>query len=651
LFRFSVVADRSAPVRYGVALAAVLVAALLRVAFEPLWGDRLPFFTFYPAVMLAGWCGGFRAGILATLVSALAHLVWPAEGHPWPPDAGETAVVALFTALGFGISAVTESLHRSRRRLEAAGAESRRLSQERLALLDSTGQGIFGVDLDGGCTFINLACAEMLGRPPGDVLGRAMHDLLHPRRADGRPYPRAECPLAAAMHAGQAAVLVDEDVWRRDGSCFPAEYSLWPVTVDGRIIGSVVSLTDLTERRRIEAEIRRLAAEQEAARAEAEQANRAKDDFLAVLSHELRTPLTAMLGWIGMLRSGRLPADRARYALEVIDRNTRMQAQLINDLLDVSRIVAGKMAVDRTPVDLAAVVVRAAGSAQREAEAKGIDLVSSITPSAGPVMGDVTRLEQIVTNLLGNALKFTPAEGRVDVRLDVHDGGARLRVSDTGPGIAADVLPHVFDRFRQAEGSSRRRHEGLGLGLAIVRHLVEAHGGAVRAESAGEGLGATFTVELPIVTAVAAPGRAATGAGPALLPAGETLRGLAVLVVEDHPDSREMIAVALRAAGADVMATPAVADALAVLRARRVDVLVSDLGMPGADGYDLLRRVRTIEARTVAPRLPAIALTAYASAEDRERTLAAGYDAHVAKPVDPGTLCAAVARVAVRSRV
>ncbi len=634
--------------QYAIPLLAVLVAALTRVAIEPLWGARLPFFTFYPAVMASAWCCGFRAGLLATLGSvAVIDYLWLGEVFDFGGgrELGEIVALALFTLVGLGISWASESAHRYHRRLEATAAAERRLLQERMALLECAAQGLFGVDREGRCTFINRACAEMLGWPAGEVLGRDMHALLHPRRPDGRPYPREDCAIYRAVELGTAAFVSDELVWRRDGTSFPAEYAAQPLLVDGRVVGSIVALSDLTQRQRTDAEIGRLLDAERAARAEAEAANRAKDEFLAVLSHELRTPLTAMLGWIALLRPGRLPADRTRYALDVIERNARMQAQLINDLLDVSRIVAGKMELNRLPVDLAGVVLRVVESAQREAEAKGIRVTTAVDPGAGPVLGDATRLEQVVGNIMANAIKFTPAEGLIAVTLDRHRGRARLRVTDTGPGIAPDVLPHVFERFRQAESSSRRRHEGLGLGLAIVHHLVDTHGGSVRAENGREG-GATFTVELPVLTVQPVVVSPASGAA-----APVRLDGLGVLLVEDHADSRETIALTLESFGAAVTAVPAVADALTVLRDRSVDILVSDLGMPGADGFDLIRRIRWQEDRGGRPRLPAIALTAYASAEDRERALAAGYDAHVAKPVDADELGAALARLASRSRV
>jgi signal transduction histidine kinase/CheY-like chemotaxis protein len=388
----------------------------------------------------------------------------------------------------------------------------------------------------------------------------------------------------------------------------------------------------------------RLLAGEQSARAEAESANRGKDEFLAVLSHELRTPLTAMLGWVRMLRTGRLePAQHAR-ALETIERNTRLQSQLINDLLDVSRIVAGKLQLDYQAVDLLAVVDDTVDSLRRDAEARGLTLQTSLDPATGPVLGDATRLQQVVGNLLSNAMKFTPAGGRITVDLRPDGAGSCLMVTDTGIGIEASVLPHIFDRFRQADTTSRRGHGGLGLGLAIVRHLVELHGGTVRAESGGRDAGTTFIVRLPSVSVPVPAVR------PDRSPAGEDavrLDGVRVLVVDDHGDGRELVSMVLRRCGAHTRTAASAAEALEHLARAPVDVLVTDLGMPGADGFDLLRRVRALEGGAA---VRAIALTAFAAADDRDRVLAAGFQLHVAKPIDPRGLAAAVQSVMAGNR-
>jgi PAS domain S-box-containing protein len=377
--------------------------------------------------------------------------------------------------------------------------------------------------------------------------------------------------------------------------------------------------------------------EAEAARVDAEAANRAKDDFLAVLSHELRTPLTAILGWARVLRTRQVGAEQAGRALESIERNTRLQKQIIDDLLDSSSIVAGKLQLERRHVDLAAVVAAGLEIPLRDAEANGIQMRFGLGPALGQVWGDPVRLQQIVANLAGNAVKFTPAGGTIEVRLERHSEIVRLTVRDTGAGIDPVLLPHIFNRFQQGDSTIRRRHGGLGLGLAIVRSLVELHGGRVRAESAGRGQGATFIVDLPAAAgdvpgvAIEHDPKGASGA--------RRLIGLRILIVEDHDDTRELIGVALSQYGADVVLAGSVAQARAALHESRVDVVVSDLGLPGEDGYDLLH---TIQAQPGGGP-PAIALSAHAGVADREQALAAGFVLHLAKPVDPQDLMEAVA--------
>jgi signal transduction histidine kinase/CheY-like chemotaxis protein len=385
-------------------------------------------------------------------------------------------------------------------------------------------------------------------------------------------------------------------------------------------------------------EAQRRRAEAERARATAEEANRTKDEFLAVLSHELRTPLTAILGWVRLLLTGRLPATRVIDALAAIDRNTRMQTRLIDDLLDVSRIVAGKVELESRPVDLAAVVGEVLTSAAQDPHAAA--LLSKAAIEAGAVVrGDRDRLHQIVTNLVANAVKFTPAGGRVDVRLRRAGEHVELTVRDTGEGIGAEQLPHIFDRFHQVDRSVTRRHGGLGLGLAIVRHLVEAHGGSVRAESAGRGQGACFTVRIPYARDAAR----AVGVAPAGGPRGQrVLAGMRVLFVDDNPEARSLVNAVLEAAGADVSLAASAAEALGALQKRAFDVVVTDIGMPDLDGYDFVMRLRELERAAARPPVCAIALTAYAGAEDRRRALAGGFQGYLAKPIDPGELVQAV---------
>ena len=398
------------------------------------------------------------------------------------------------------------------------------------------------------------------------------------------------------------------------------------------------ALEEATTRRRelVTEQAARVEAEARAEREEA--ANRAKDDFLAVLSHELRTPLNSMLGWVRLLRLGGLDPVRTAHALEVIERNVGQQARLISDLLDVSRIVIGRLELNRQVVDLPALVAGVTDTVRPAAEAKEITLTARLDKEAGPVHGDPDRLRQVVENIVGNAIKFTPRGGHVTIRL-ARENGARLTVTDTGRGIDPEFLPHIFERFRQADSTSTRAHAGLGLGLAIVSHLVELHGGRVSAHSDGEGTGATFTVELPIIAAVL---DTVHEPDEDSQPSSD-LEGVKVLVVEDDPDTRDLLASVLARHGAEPMTAASARDGVEAMRRRPPDVLVCDIAMPGGDGYSFLTAVRAMPGGA---EVPAVALTAYARVEDRERALAAGFDVHLAKPVEPATLVGAVARLA-----
>jgi PAS domain S-box-containing protein len=383
---------------------------------------------------------------------------------------------------------------------------------------------------------------------------------------------------------------------------------------------------------------------------EAEEAARAKEEFVAVLSHELRTPLGAMLGWVSMLRTRRLDADRAAQGLDTLDRNVRLLGRLIDDLLDVSRIVAGKMQLEKRPVDLRPVIEAAVDKLRPDAETNRVTIDIDAGAGDGVVLGDPVRLEQILINLVSNAIKFTPPGGRVSVSLVRADNEVKLVVRDTGEGIDAQVIPYVFDRFRQVDGTRTRRAGGLGLGLAIVRSLAQLHGGTVTAESAGRGSGATFTVALPVLAVRLAEPRRGPAGDPAPRRAGASLQrleGLRVLVVDDHRDSREMIGTVLAEGGATVQLVGSADEALQRLQHWQTDVLISDLGMPGLDGFDLIRAVRAQEEAAAPSRhLVAMALSAYASDEDRARALAAGFQSYAPKPIDPADLVALVARTA-----
>jgi signal transduction histidine kinase/integral membrane sensor domain MASE1/ActR/RegA family two-component response regulator len=404
-------------------------------------------------------------------------------------------------------------------------------------------------------------------------------------------------------------------------------------------IGSQIG--QFVERKGVEEERERLFAGEQAARNEAEEANRLKDEFLATLSHELRTPLTAMLGWLSMLRGGRLDDQTTGHALETVERNAKAQAQLIEDLVDVSRIAGGKMKLEVQPVDLTSLITASVDVLLPAANARGVLIEVSADVGVGLVAGDPARLQQVIWNLLSNAVKFTPRDGYVYVSLRQVESFAEVEVRDTGIGIDPDFLPSVFERFRQAESPVTRAHRGLGLGLAIVRHLVELHGGTVTAHSDGEGLGSSFQIRIPLITsrAVVTDGTVTTESRPS----NRVLQGLRVLLVEDEPDARELLLLTLQVSGATVEAVESAQMALTNLQSFRPDVLLSDVGLPFESGYDLIRKVRALPSDVSA--VPAVALTAFASQKDRDLALAAGFQVHLAKPVEPQALVEIIRRL------
>jgi PAS domain S-box-containing protein len=442
-----------------------------------------------------------------------------------------------------------------------------------------------------------------------------------------------------------------------------------PLTVQGRTLGAITFVStesgrrygptdlafaeDLARRAAASIDNARLYSQAQAARRSAEEASRLKDEFLATVSHELRTPLTAMLGWAHLLRAGYLDEQSAKGAIETIERNARSQSQLIDDLLDVSRIITGKLRLDVRQIDPASFIESAIEALRPAAEAKGVRIQKVMDTGVNSIAGDPARLQQVVWNLLSNAIKFTPRGGRVQVRLERVNSHIEIAVSDTGSGISSNFLPHVFDRFRQADQSTTREYGGLGLGLAIVRHLVELHGGTVRAESHGENQGSTFTVMLPLLTVYQTDRETErvhpkASDAPPLADCPERLDGLTVLVVDDEADTRELLSVVLTRCGAQVLTADSAAQAHDLLERLRPDILVSDIGMPGEDGYELIRRIRSLPVEK-GGRIPAVALTAYARTEDRLRVLRSGYQMHLPKPVEVSELVAIVANLAGRA--
>jgi len=395
------------------------------------------------------------------------------------------------------------------------------------------------------------------------------------------------------------------------------------------------NIRDITDRKRAEKERTLLLAAAQSARAEADSANGVKDEFLATLSHELRTPLTSILGWSHLLTGGRLDKQQTARAIETIARNARAQGRLIDELLDISRIMTGKLCLDLRAVKLAPLIQAVVDDVRPTADAGSIHLETAFDSDVGAILGDLERLQQVIWNLLTNAIKFTPEGGEVHVRLERNDSHVLITVNDSGQGIATEHLPHVFERFRQVDSSNTRSNSGLGLGLSIVRQLVELHGGTVTAESSGENAGATFRVMLPLPSPSEVPNAAektdpkSERIGPT--PAQHSLNGLRVLVVDDEQDTRELVAALLTTCGAQVVSVSSGPEALDQMKQQRFDLLISDIGMPEMNGYDLISRIRQL-GEEQGGRTPAMALTAYAGFDDRKRALAAGYEMHIPKP-------------------
>jgi len=415
------------------------------------------------------------------------------------------------------------------------------------------------------------------------------------------------------------------------------------------VVGVAAQAATAIDNARLFEERERLLESEQAARAAAERMSEIKDEFLATLSHELRTPLGAILGWAHLIGSRKMEEQELRRAVQVIERNARAQTRLIDDLLDMARITSGQVRLEMRPVEPAAFIEAALETVRPAAEAKGIRLYKALDPNAGPVSGDPARLQQVAWNLLSNAIKFTSKDGRVQVVVERSNSHVELRVADSGSGIKPQFLPYVFDRFRQADGSTTRRQGGLGLGLAIAKHLVELHGGTLSAQSPGEGLGATFTVRLPLAAVLRETGNKEDPRRSRPSPGLPDLSGLKVLAVDDEPDARALIKRVLEDCGARVVTAASAQDALVLVKYEKPDLLLSDIGMPDADGFDLLSRLRALGAERGGD-TPAIALTAFARPEDRTKALRAGFRMYLAKPVEPAELLATVANVAGRTK-
>jgi PAS domain S-box-containing protein len=519
-----------------------------------------------------------------------------------------------------------------------ADITERKQAEERFRMaVDAAPAAMLMVDQRGMIVLTNALTEQFLGYTRDEIIGQPLDRLVPPRFRERHPEYRKEFfsePRQRPMGAGRELYAL-----RKDGVEVPVEIGLSPIqTHEGMFV--LAAVTDITERKQIEAQRAELLDREREARAELERASRLKDEFLAVLSHELRTPLNAVLGYAHLLGIGALQPDRAKHAVDAIQRNAKAQTRLVESLIDLSRIMAGKLELDLERIEVSKLVDTVVDVVRPDADAKDI-VLDSVVPSTLPsLVGDSGRLQQVFWNLLSNAIKFTPRGGRIGIRVAHDDGHLAVRVTDTGQGITPAFLPFVFDRFQQGENPTGRSPVGLGLGLALVREMVQAHGGSVVAESPGEGRGSTFTVRLPLSQ------RLEPVTSPEIIEDRiEGLSQLDILIVDDDGDVRDLLGLLLESRGAVVRAASSAAEALEAIARRRPDVLLADVGMPEEDGYSLIRKVRAHEQQQHIRRLPAIAVTAYATVKDREHALVEGYDWHVAKPVDPTALARAIMKV------
>jgi signal transduction histidine kinase/ActR/RegA family two-component response regulator len=516
---------------------------------------------------------------------------------------------------------------------------------------EDTHQGFFVTDVQLRVVLWNRWMEIHSGRNASDVLGRSLLELYPDvgEREIKQYYQSAlEGRVTILSHALHQFLLALPPTNPDAGFAhMPQSGRIDPLVDAGVLVGTVTTLEDVSDRIASEGALRKQIAAQQVARSIAENALRAKDEFLSTLSHELRTPLNAVLGWSRILIArDEIDRNLLDRALRVIERNASAQARMIDDMLDMARIASGKLRLDMRPVDVVKVVLAAVDVIMPSAHARHIAVRTNLDPRTPNVLGDQDRLQQVIWNLLSNALKFTDAGGAIAVRLALNGRFVRIVVSDTGQGIPPEFLPHVFERFQQADASSSRRHDGLGVGLALVHDLIELHGGSVHAHSDGEGKGATFTIDLPMVATEEIDHRAE----PEDLQNHPmaSLAHVRVLLIDDETDARDLSQAVLEQCGARVMAVSSGAEALSVLRAAppggRPDVIVSDLGMPTEDGYQLIRRIRTLAPEL--GRIPAVAVTGYATSEDVQRALDAGFQLHISKPMDPAIFVAAVAKLA-----
>lgn len=651
--------------RYFTTFAFVLLFVGIRWLLHPFLGDTAQLLLFILPVIIAALVGRFFCGVFAVILCALSGIVFFIKPY-YSLTIESSSVffhVTVFVSIGIVISWLVEQLHNARTIAEAKAAEAEREATEsRIAeesakesearfrhVADNAPVLIWLSDTTKKCTWFNKPWLEFTGRTMAEEVGDGWTQGVYSDELEN-------CRnIYSASFDERKDFSIEYRLRRSDG-----EYR-WVLNngtarfaPNGEFLGYIGSCIDIHDRKKAEAENTRLLEESRHAHAQAEVASRLKDEFIGTVSHELRTPLNAILGWTQMMHGGLVGEAQISKAIDVIERNARSQAQLIEDLLDITRITSGKFRLTVRPVNLAQVVEASIDTTRPAAEAKEITIIKALDTDDGTISGDADRLQQVIWNLLSNAVKFTPRQGTIEVRLEKIGSFVEIVIKDTGKGIEPEFLPYVFDRFRQQDGATTRKFGGLGIGLAIVRNIAELHGGTVRADSEGEGKGATFTVRLPV--------RAITEVKKS--PSGETderivpavgftrvpelsidLQGVKVVVVDDETDARELLSSLLTIYGADVTSCDSAMKALDVIPSVKPQVLVSDVGMPGMDGFALIKKVREF-APEDGGQVPAIALTAYTRIEDRVRALSQGFQMFVPKPVEPGELVAAIKSLA-----
>jgi len=658
---------------YAVMLSSVIVTLLLTLLLQPLLQPHIFLFFSIP-VVISAWFGGMKYGVMAGLLCVMGAkclLIEPKLILVY--NAHNIFKLILYILNSIFISWLISELQKTKHHLQLTIKNQQQIesdlrnlatsSQEdalrqRLIVEDTLHQReeemrlitdivpahISYVDSQQYYRFHNkkyqewFRLEEINGKHLKEVLGESVYQSI---------LPYVEIALSGRETSYETQVP------HSDGSNHTTSVTYVPhINQQGKVEGFVALVQDITDRKRAEKDKELLLQWEQAARSQAEAANRTKDEFLATLSHELRTPLNAILGWIQLLRCRNLDQDTTNIALETIDRNSRALAQLIEDVLDVSRIIQGKLCLNIQPVELMTVIESTVNSMSPAANAKEISIESKLDPSIGIVMGDVNRLQQVMWNLLSNAVKFTPKEGKVYIQTERINSYVQIRVSDTGVGIHPDFLPYAFERFRQADGSTTRTHNGLGLGLSIVRHLVELHGGTVDIESPGVNKGTVLIVNLPMKPVVVKPINHLVDeklvpihkAAPVI----PILTGLKLLVVDDESDACHLLATFLTDYGARVLTAASAKEAMLLLEEYQPHVLISDIGMPEEDGYVLIRRIRSL-TEAEGGQIPAIALTAYARLEDRDKALLSGFQLHFPKPINPLDLVLVVANLVGRN--